>query len=284
MGYIFAFLSVFLAGTKDLFSKKLSSHVDGTLSTFASFAFALPFYFILLIFLTLTGSEKWSFSLLFFEYVLLRSLSDAGAEWCKMTAFTYGEISLVAPFFALSSLFLLILSPLITGDIPSVLGMIGVLIILSGTILNLTSKETSNNRSVKSIMYASLAAVFFALNSCFDRLAVKSASPALSGFTMTLFVALFFLPVIFKRQNSMKLLKKNSKNFTSRGFFEVSFMFCKLSALQYIQAPYLAGIMQLTIVYSVIAGKVVFNDHDFKRRLVAACLVVVGVGMIIVGK
>jgi ABC-type dipeptide/oligopeptide/nickel transport system permease subunit len=47
-GLIAALLSAVFASSKDIVSKKVSSNVDGTISAFASFAYALPYYAVVL--------------------------------------------------------------------------------------------------------------------------------------------------------------------------------------------------------------------------------------------
>src|SRR5579859_4069813 len=116
MGLLLAFVASTLATAKDLLSKRLASRLDGTASTFASFAFALPFYVVALAVLRLLGLEVFTWSLPFLGLVLLRSSTDTIAEGLKMHAFNHGDISIVATFFSLAPLFLLFTSPLITGD------------------------------------------------------------------------------------------------------------------------------------------------------------------------
>src|SRR5262245_8673040 len=100
MGVFAAVLSAVLSSAKDLISKRLAFRIDGTLSTYASFAFALPFYVAALALLVLLGKEDLSVSTAFLWLVLLRSVTDSFAEGMKMHAFAHGDISLVATFFS----------------------------------------------------------------------------------------------------------------------------------------------------------------------------------------
>src|SRR5260370_9999411 len=112
MGFVAALLSAGFSSAKDLLSKRLAFRLDGTVSTFASFGFALPFYVLLLAVLYLVGVECFEWSSLFLLLVLLRSVTDTVAEWLMMHAFAHGDISLVASFFSLSPLVLIFTSPL----------------------------------------------------------------------------------------------------------------------------------------------------------------------------
>ena len=117
MGLILSVLSASLSASKDLVSKRLAFRLDGTASTYASFAYALPYYLVVLGVLWAAGHETFVFSAAFLVLVLLRALTDTLAEWMKMHALSHGDVSIVASFFSLSPLFLLLTSPLITGGL-----------------------------------------------------------------------------------------------------------------------------------------------------------------------
>jgi drug/metabolite transporter (DMT)-like permease len=265
------------ASSKDLISKKISQSNTSTASAFGSFVFALPYYLLALAISWLAGYESFSVSLGFFGFVALRSITDAVAEWSKMASLSHGDISLVASFLSLSPLFLLITSPLITGDPITLSGVISILLIVSGGLLLIGKKGSATGISWKAIGLAVLASVFFSLNSCFDRLAVREASPLLSGFGMTLMAGLMLLPMAVREAGSLKVAFAQPKLFWSRGFFELSFMTLKLYALQAIQAPYVVGILKIGVVFSILGGRVVFKEEHFKRRLIAGLLVCSGV-------
>ena len=65
-----------------------------------------------------------------------------------------------------------------------------------------------------------------------------------------------------------------------RGFLEIAFMVCKLYALQYLQAPYVVGIHRLSLVLSIIGGRLFFGETDTLRRLIAAAIILGGVSLI----
>jgi len=305
MGLIAALASAVLASAKDLVSKRLAFRLDGTASTFASFAYALPFYVLILTVMYLMGEETFALSGAFLLLVLLRSITDTLAEWLKMSAFTHGDISLVVSFFSLSPVIMLFTSPLITGDVPSFWGSAAVVIVTIGSLLlvyrpissaswngdNSTSEGTENRiapnpvpgsfaAQKKAILLAICAALFFSLNSCFDRLAVKRADPVLSGFAMTLLSALFLLPLIVGNPVRLAGLGSNWRGLWIRGFLEATFMVCKLTALQYWQAPYVAGFQRFSLVLSIIGGRVFFKEADFGRRLAAGILILGGILLI----
>ncbi|HEY7423886.1 MAG TPA: DMT family transporter [Gemmataceae bacterium] len=281
MGLLAALLSSVFASSKDLISKRLAFHLDGTVSTFASFAFALPFYIVLLIVLALLGHETVTLSLTFFTLVLLRSVTDTMAEWLKMHAFGHGDLSMAVLVMSLSPLLLLVTSPLITGDRLTLVEVAAVVFVVGGSVLMVYRPSARSWASQKKgILYAAGAALFFSLNSCFDRLAVKRGTPVFAGFTMTLLSALFLCPLVFGNKDRLRSLRAHRTGFLLRGLLETAFMVCKLAALQSLDAPTVAGIQRLSLLLSIIGGRVFFKEKDFRGRLAAGVLIVAGVALI----
>lgn len=281
MGLLAALLSSVFSSSKDLISKRLAFHLDGTVSTFASFAFALPFYVVLLVILALLGRETFTLSLTFFTLVLLRSITDTMAEWLKMHAFGHGDLSMVVLLFSLSPLLLLITSPLITRDRLTLVEVVAIVLVVGGsTLLVYRPSARSWAGQKKGILYAVGAALFFSLNSCFDRLAVEQGTPVFAGFTMTLLSALFLCPLVFGNKDRLRSLRTHRAGFLVRGLLETAFMVCKLSALQFLDAPMVTGIQRLSLPLSIIGGRVFFKEKDFRGRLAAGVLIVAGVALI----
>jgi drug/metabolite transporter (DMT)-like permease len=281
MGLLASLLSAVFSSAKDLMSKRLAFQLDGTTSTFASFAFALPFYVVVLAVLLLLGREVVTWSVAFLTLVFLRSVTDALAEGMKMHAFAHGDISVVATFFSISPLFLLITSPLITGDPLSVTGAVAVVLVVGGSLLLVYRPSTKGWAGQKrAILLAAGASLFFSLNSCFDRLAVQKGTPVFAGFGMTLLSAAFLLPLIVHRWERLQALRVHQTRLWLRGLLEVAFMVSKLYALQYLQAPYVVGLLRLSLLLSIIGGRVFFREQDFGRRLAAGILILGGVFLI----
>jgi drug/metabolite transporter (DMT)-like permease len=281
MGFLAATLSAVFSSCKDLLSKRLAFRLDGTSSTFASFAFALPFYIPALAFLYWLGLEDFERSVPFLVLILLRSITDTFAEGMKMHAFAHGDISIVATFFSLSPLLLLITSPLITGDPLHVADAAAVVLVVTGGLLMVYRPSTTGwAKQHKAILLACGAALFFSLNSCFDRLAVQRGTPVFSGFTMTLLSALFLLPFVLFRKERLQSLRTHTAGLLLRGALEIAFMVCKLYALQFLAAPDVVAVQRLSLMLSIVGGRMFFKEPDFKRRLAAGILILVGVFMV----
>src|SRR5438309_555230 len=109
------------------------------------------------------------------------------------------------------------------------------------------------------------------------RLAVLEGTPVFAGFAMTLLSAGFLLPFIVWRRDRLESLRVHRGGLWVRGFLEVGFMVCKLYAIRELQAPYVVGMQRLSLVFSIIGGRIFFGEQDTLRRLLAAVLIIAGV-------
>ncbi len=278
MGLLAALLSTLFVTAKDVTSKSLASRVDGTVSAFASFAFALPYYAVLLAVLYFSGIESFAVKSGFFLFIIFRALSDTLAEWMKMHALTEGDLSLVTALLSLYPAILLITSPIITGDplTPAVIG--STFIIVAGTIVLVYQPRGSQSKIPGRALLLGLgAAFFFSINTSLDRMAAQTGSPAFSGFLMTLLAGVFLTIPLLRRPGWKAALSGNTGGFFLRGFFEIGFMVAKLYALSALPAPYVIAITRISLLFTIVSGKVMFGERDFLRRFIAGAAICGGV-------
>ncbi|MCB0344053.1 MAG: hypothetical protein KDD66_03005, partial [Bdellovibrionales bacterium] len=93
--------------------------------------------------------------------------------------------------------------------------------------------------------------------------------------------ALMLAPFAIKRVGWRAELATNRHSLWGRGGLEVTFMIAKLAALQFLQAPYVSGLMKSSILVSVIGGRVLFREGDFGRRMLASALIIFGCVIIV---
>jgi drug/metabolite transporter (DMT)-like permease len=211
MGFLAAIVSALCSTAKDIVSKALAGRVHPDLSTFASFLFALPFYLLIMAISYISGSAAFDFAGPFIWLVLARSITDVFAESFKMKAFACGDLSLVSSFLSLSPILLALISPFVTGDSVSFADMIALVLIVGGGLL-LVQRDPASGKvfQLRAVLYALAASGAFALNSCFDRLAVLDSGPIVSGFAMTALAALLTLPLVLRHRGAIRSLNEHS--------------------------------------------------------------------------
>jgi drug/metabolite transporter (DMT)-like permease len=283
MGFLLAFLSACSATAKDIVSKAVAPRVHPSISTFASFAFALPFYILLLAISPLFGADPLVYTGSFMWLVVARSVSDVFAEGLKMKALQVGDISLVSSFLSLSPLFLALVSPIITGDRVSKYDWIAlVLIVLGSLVIVRRDRRSGAIVQMRAIVYACLASVAFALNNCFDRLAVVQSGALTAGFSMTLLAAIIVAPMALRYSGALGELRENYKSFLARGAWETLFMVTKLAALQFLEAHVVSGIGRTSLLFTVLAGRIKFGEQETARRVIASLLMYAGLLVLLI--
>ncbi|HYV37529.1 MAG TPA: hypothetical protein VE988_17620, partial [Gemmataceae bacterium] len=81
------------------------------------------------------------------------------------------------------------------------------------------------------------------------------------------------------RKDRIEGLTIYSRELAWRGLLEVAFMVCKLVAMQDtgLPAAFVVGLQRSSLLLAIIAGRVIFKEGDFKRRMLAGCLILAGV-------
>lgn len=286
IGYTAAITLTGFITAKDIASKKLSSTISGTLSTFAQFAFAIPYYLLMLPILWWLGWESFVVTSSFFTFIALRALSDTGAEWTKMESISRGDLSLVSAFHSLSPAFLAVLSPTLTGDPISSRSMLGLFVITGAGIILARpwKKNSSEQRQTPAILLAVAAAFFFSINHCIDRLAVQTSSAPLAAFAMTLIAAVMVFPaVLWKEPKFRERLESERKPLLVRGFFETFGMVAKLLALQYLTAPTVVAISRLAVPVSILLAALIFKEKQLAYRLTWGTVMAIGCMLVALG-
>jgi len=277
MGVLAALLSACASSAKDLVSKALAARVSPDLSTFASFLFALPFYAAILTALCLAGGEQLIVSREFLILVFLRGLTDVFAEGFKMRAFAVGDVSLVSGLLSLSPLILAGISPFLTGDRVRSSEVVGIaVIVFGGLVLIKRDDKTGGLAQWAAILYAIGASFAFAINSCFDRIAVGHAGPVTSAFSMTLCAALLAVPTLRRISSVGIALRSNASSFLIRGFFETLFMVAKMVALVHLPAHVVLGLTRMAMLITVAIGGAWFQEQDRLRRIIGTIIMYAG--------
>jgi drug/metabolite transporter (DMT)-like permease len=78
----------------------------------------------------------------------------------------------------------------------------------------------------------------------------------------------------------LQAVRRHRVGLLIRGAMEIAFMVCKLYALTVLQAPDVVAVQRLSLVLSIIGGRMFFKEPDFERRLAAGLLILGGVFMV----
>jgi len=281
--FIFAFLSAFFDALKNVFSKINLKTIDEYIVAWSLRFFTLPFL-IPLLYLIKIPPLKNQFWIALFIGGSLNVLTTI----LYMKSIKSSDLSLTIPMVTFTPLFLLITSPLIVGEFPNLLGIIGVLLIVLGSYL-LNIKQTTKGylAPFKALLKEKgprimlLVAFIWSITSNFDKIGVQSSSPIFWVIAINTFVTLALFPImLFKSQKFLKKIFKNLKSLFSIGLFNGLTLIFQMIAINLTLVAYVISIKRSSAIISVLFGYLVFKEKEVKERLLGTIIMLIGVLLI----
>lgn len=211
----------------------------------------------------------------------------------NMYAFKHEELSYITPMFALTPLYAALIAYITIREVPSALGMLGILAIVAGVYAVTSSKgigpkETikriANNKGARAGMMVPIA---YAVGATFNKIGInQGVSPIASAalITFTMFIGHFY--VVFRYPEEIKQTLKN-KNLLGlivlASIFGVASLGFGSLALKDAYTAYAIGIRRLDILITVLIGWKFMGDNNFLRRITGALIMTAGVVLVSIG-
>lgn len=280
---LLSLFSAVMQSTSDLFSKKSLTNLDAYLMAFSvsffSSVFILPFVFF-------KGIP--SLDSLFWFVLLVNVCLIAVARLLYMKALKASPLSLTSPMLAFTPFFLLVTSPILLGEFPSLLGLAGILLIVLGTYA-LSLKEVRRGylapfkvlKQEQGSMLMLVVAFIFSVSSNLLKIGVQHSDPFFYSLLSNAIISWIMFPVML--QKSKKPLSKIRSN------YKILILLGLITALQFISArialettlvPYVISLRRASIIFSVIFGYFFFKEKQIVERLTGAVIMVLGILLI----
>jgi len=272
----YSLLTALFESLKNLSSKKSLVEID---EYWVSFLFRLVIFLLLLPFLLFQGVPPLEEG--FWGALIVSGAINSIATLLFMRAIKYSDLSLSIPLRNFTPLFLLFTSPLILGEFPSPLGLMGVLLIVGGSyILNLERgsyglepfRALGRERGPRLMLFI---AFLWSISSNYDKIGVTASSPLLWVVAVNLFAAVSLLPLTLRRP---------LPEFSGRGFPLLLLagilgglgLFFQMNAITLALVAYVIAIKRLGVLLSVLWGRLAFKEENFRKRMPGAVLMVMG--------
>lgn len=276
---ILAFSTAFFESLKDLFSKKNLKNLDEytvALAFRCSFVFLLPFLFFTKI--PNLGNK-------FLPSLLLSVILNIITTILYMKALKYSDISKSVPLLTFTPLFLLITSPLLVGEFPTFLGLIGIILIVFGSyILNFKKRNENYLTPFKLLLsetgprYMLIVAFLWSISSNIDKIGVLNSSPLFWTISTTSFLAAFFLPIVLlRKKHSAKVVVKNLHFLIPISLVSALGLISQMTAISLTLVTYVVSIKRSSVVFSVLWGYLFFKEKELKTRMASAIIMTIGV-------
>ncbi len=242
--------------------------------------FALPLLLPLLFFIEIPEITKG-----FWMAIFISGTLNIATAILYLKAIKLSDLSLVSPLATFTPLFLLITSPLIIGEFPTLFGLVGILLIVFGSyILNLKEKKKGvlapfkallNNKGARLML---LVAFIWSITSNFDKIGLQNSSPIFYGIAINIFITIGITPFIFlKSRKNIKQIPKNLKSLIPVGIFHGLMIAFHMIAISMTLVAYLISIKRTSAVLSVLFGSLIFKEKGLKERILGAVIMILGV-------
>jgi len=285
--FIFAISTAFLESVRDIFNKKTVSQIDEYILVFSfnllTAIFAFPLLFL---------SDIPNLGNNYFYALIAIGLFNTIAFLLFFKAIKASDLSIVAPITTLSPIFLLITSPILVGEFPNAIGILGIFIIVIGAyVLKFQDKTSGYLAPFKSLIKETGAKLMFgvvlvwSITANVDKIGVQNSSPIIWTITAHLSVALFILPIVFwKSKVNIQNFKSNFRNLILIGFINTLAILCQMSALQLALVSFVIAVKRTSALFNVLWGWLIFREQGIKERIAGSIIMILGVVVITLSK
>lgn len=281
MWIAFAFGSAFFAGITSILAKCGIKKTDSNVATAIRTVVVLLFSWIMVF---IVGSQNTigeidRKTLLF----LILSGISTGASWlCYFKALQLGDINKVVPVDKSSVILTILLAVVFLGERISLLKMIGIVCIATGTYLMIQKKETTTQGSTPSkawLIYALLSAIFASLTAILGKIGISSIESNLGTAIRTAIVLVMAWIVVFitKKQSTIKAVPKRELGFiVLSGLATGGSWLCYYKALQDGLASVIVPIDKLSILVTIVFSYVVLKEKLLLKAAFGLAFIVSG--------
>ncbi len=282
---VLAFLTAFFRSLVDVFGKKGLGKVDEYVIAWSWRVFGAMFLLPLLFFIGIPSIGKQ-----FWLALLISGGFNSLTTLLYMKAIKSSDLSITVPIVSFTPLFLMITSPLILGESPSPLGVIGIAFIVLGSYL-LNLKQVSAGGFLapfRALLHEKgprlmlLVAFIWSITANVDKIGLRNSSPIFWALAINVIGTFVLLPVmLLKSKNPFGQMKGHfSTILLPMAFFSAVNLVTHMLAISIAIVPYVIAIKRTSTVMSVLWGYFLFKEGGMKERLSGAVVMLVGVALI----
>jgi uncharacterized membrane protein len=198
------------------------------------------------------------------------------------------DLSLSVPMTAFTPVFLLVVAPILTGDSPTISGVVGAsLVTLGSYVLHIGKVKNGILAPFRALLSESGPRIMLGLSlmwtvtACVDRVVVQTVDRAFWGSAQLCGIALGRLFVVVAQGGVGRSLPKGGYlSLLSIGGSNALSLGAYLFALQVAPVHYVVCLKRVSILFSVVLGRALFQERFLAERLPGAVLMLLGVAVI----
>jgi drug/metabolite transporter (DMT)-like permease len=246
----------------------------------------------------------------FYGALFASSVLGACAVLLSFASLRHTDISLAVPMISFTPLFLMVTAFILLHEIPSLMGIAGIVTIVAGSyVLNVSSPQKGWSDPFRSItknrgvLYMLIVSLLYAVSINFDKIIVTNSDPVFGSSVTCIALGLSFAgisgfamvrnrvvpvmdpssyPSLQRREETASIPFKNS----IKEWILIGTLVC-ISAVSINTAytmqivPYVIALKRMSIIITVLYGGFIVGEEDMTRRLSGALLMVAGAVLIV---
>lgn len=275
MWFSLALLSALFQVLRNMSMKHLGHRLDDTINVWGRFTFILPF---LACFVWWHGLPTLRPG--FWGYVWLFGIVQTLGTLSLSKALTLSDISIVTPLWKLSLLFLVGVAFVTLHEVPSALGLLGILLSLLGVyLLNIQKSRLSFWAPLRELFvdrglrYTLVAALFYAPSVVLIKQIIVHSDPYFANLMAYSAASLTVLPLVLRRSApSFSQIPRYWPSFLGLGLFASLSSVCQSLAFQMTLTSYVEAAKQAEILFALAIGYVVFQERGRVRTILPGSL------------
>lgn len=283
MWVLFASLNPLAEGFRSLFVKRASKTIDPLIISWGNYIVPVLVFTPLLFFIDL------KFNQLFWLALTGTGFLNVIAVILYMRAISEADISSVLPMLSFTPLFLLLTSPILVGEFPNTMGLIGILFVVTGSyLLNLSQRKNGLLAPIKKLIsnkgtrYMLIVSFIWSISANLDKISIQNSSIYQHIIFMNVFIFLSLTLVLLslRRFKVKEIQKGKSKLLTVSSFTACAFFF-HMNALSLTLVAYVVAMKRMSGVISVFLGHFFLKEPNIKERLLGSVVMFTGVLLIV---
>lgn len=275
--FIAIFIRVAANSLSNVFQKKLAFEGENPINVnFINYLLLSLFSIPLLFFVDITG-----INLTFLLYALAGGLTGAVCNCFMVMALEKGELSVLGPINSYKAVIGLIFGMLILHEIPNMYGIMGILLIISGSYFILESPKALMK---KDIQYRIYALIFSAIEAVFIKKVIILSSITASFITSSFLGAIFSFIImnIFSSSKLQLPVKRHSIMYILTALCFGLMTFTTAYVFKYMNVGCALSLFQLSIIINVILGYKLFNEKNLIKKLFGSLIILIGSATILI--
>ncbi len=284
MWFLYAFSAAFSESLNSLSSKFQIAKYDVGILAWAQRAFGL------LIILPFALLHPWpSLNTTFWFATLASAVLNFLASLLYFRALRLAPLSVLAPIVTLTPVILLVTSPLITKEFPSLIGIGGVIISVVGAYILQSNLRTEGFwRPLTSLIRDPGpremlgVAVLWGFSSPLDKIGVVNSSPLVYSAVIHMLLCAAFVPLLLRSKSKMDLFRwKGLWRFATVGIFSGLTAIFQMTAISLTHVAYVISVKRTSALFGIAWGKLFFKEAETRRRFIGGAIMLAGTILIL---